>query len=295
MYALATDRTESPRRYTIDGAELSREQIVHKCLHLVKYIAGRLAVSLPSSVELDDLVGEGMYGLLEAIEKYDASRGVKFETYAIIRIHGAMLDALRALDWVPRAIRRKTRELEQVREALERDFERVPTQAEIARRLGVSVDELHRLLSNNRRSTVVSLEEQISARSDGATLFETIEDESTDVAGDAERAEIRRELLHAIASLPMQQREVVFRRYYCGQSIKEIRLAMGLCESRVSQIHAQGVAGLREHLRGRQADYGFYADGHRETRKYVRKPAKSVKAAIRGIVPASRIATVPAR
>src|ERR1700759_5278840 len=134
--------SRSHRRYVIGGVELSREEIVHKYLHLVKYVAGRISINLPPNVEINDLINDGILGLIDAIEKYDDQRGVKFETYAITRISGAILDALRALDWVPRAVRQKARELERTYQELETQFGRVPTHEEIAERMGVTSKEL---------------------------------------------------------------------------------------------------------------------------------------------------------
>ncbi len=118
----------------IGGVPLSREEIIHKYLHLVKYVAGRISINLPPHVEIDDLINEGILGLIDAISKYDDSRGVKFETYAITRINGAILDALRALDWVPRAVRQKARELERVFVELENRLARVPEDEEVVNR-----------------------------------------------------------------------------------------------------------------------------------------------------------------
>src|SRR5579862_8785559 len=132
----------SSHRYIIGGVELSREEIVHKYLHLVKYVAGRISVNLPPNVELNDLINDGVVGLIDAIEKYDDARGVKFETYAITRIHGAILDALRALDWVPRAVRQRARELERATHDLEVELGRAATEEEVAQRMGMTVKEL---------------------------------------------------------------------------------------------------------------------------------------------------------
>ena len=118
--------SRSPRSYVIGGVELSREEIVHKYLHLVKYVAGRISVNLPPNVEINDLINDGILGLIDAIEKYDDARGVKFETYAITRINGAILDALRSLDWVPRAVRQRARELERTYQELEVELGRAP-------------------------------------------------------------------------------------------------------------------------------------------------------------------------
>src|SRR6202048_153325 len=128
-------------RYVIGGGPLSREEIIHKYLHLVKYVAGRISINLPPNVEINDLINEGILGLIDAINKYDDSRGVKFETYAITRINGAILDALRALDWVPRAVRQKAREMEKVFAELEHRLGRVPEDEEVSASLSITVRE----------------------------------------------------------------------------------------------------------------------------------------------------------
>src|ERR1700759_4970132 len=129
--------SRSHRRYVIGGVELSREEIVHKYLHLVRYVAGRISINLPPNVEINDLINDGILGLIDAIEKYDDERGVKFETYAITRINGAILDALRALDWVPRAVRQRARELEKVYQELEVELGRAATEEEVADNMGL--------------------------------------------------------------------------------------------------------------------------------------------------------------
>ena len=150
--------TRETRRYVIAGAELSREEIVHKYLHLVKYVAGRISINLPPNVEINDLINDGILGLIDAIEKYDDARGVKFETYAITRINGAILDALRALDWVPRAVRQRARELERIYQELEIEYGRAATEEEVATRMGMSVKELDVLMQKIRGTSVLSLE-----------------------------------------------------------------------------------------------------------------------------------------
>src|SRR6185312_5013437 len=154
-------RPDLARRYVIGGVELSREEIVHKYLHLVKYVAGRISVNLPPNVELNDLINDGILGLIDAIEKYDDARGVKFETYAITRINGAILDALRSLDWVPRAVRQRARELERTHQALEIELGRAPKSDEIAERMGLTPKELDHLMQRVRGTSVLSLEEHL--------------------------------------------------------------------------------------------------------------------------------------
>src|ERR1700716_922324 len=146
-------------RYVIGGVELSREEIVHKYLHLVKYVAGRISINLPPHVEINDLINDGILGLIDAIEKYDDARGVKFETYAITRINGAILDALRALDWVPRAVRQRARELDRTLQELEITLGRPATNDEIADRMNVSLKELDILMQKIRGTSLLSLED----------------------------------------------------------------------------------------------------------------------------------------
>src|ERR1700716_2332065 len=145
-------------RYVIGGVELSREEIVHKYLHLVKYVAGRISINLPPHVEINDLINDGILGLIDAIEKYDDERGVKFETYAITRINGAILDALRALDWVPRAVRQRAREPERTYQEHEIELRRAATEDEVAAKMGLTRKELDVLMQKVRGTAVLSLE-----------------------------------------------------------------------------------------------------------------------------------------
>jgi len=223
-------------RAVIDSS-LSREEAVHKYLHLVKYVAGRILVNLPASVDINDLINDGVFGLMDAIEKYDSSRTVKFETYAINRINGAIIDALRSLDWVPRTIRQRARELDRAYEALELELGRAPSRDELALRLRLSPQELDRLLERVRTRSMVPLEAA------GAVL-----DDASDVAGELEREELRAELRRAVDALLPQEKVVIRGYYFDGQTLKEIKSALGVSESRVSQIHARAVRRLRQRL-----------------------------------------------
>jgi RNA polymerase sigma factor for flagellar operon FliA len=229
---------------------LTREEAVHKYLHLVKYVAGRISVHLPASVDINDLINDGVFGLMDAIEKYDASRAVKFETYALTRINGAILDALRSLDWVPRTVRQRARELERTHEALELELGRAPSNEELAKRLNLSLRELDRLVQRTRGTSLLSLEEFLPSRSgQQLPLAETLEDKESDVAREIERDELWAELVRAVESLSLQERTVIRRYYFDGQTLKEIKGDLGVSESRVSQIHAQAVVHLRQQLR----------------------------------------------
>lgn len=228
----------------------SREAVIHKYLHLVKYVAGRLSVNLPSNVDINDLINDGVFGLMDAIEKFDDARSVKFETYAITRINGAILDALRSLDWVPRAVRQRGREMDRAFEKLEAELGRDPTDDELAARLNVTVRELDVVRQRARGTSLVSLEEPLpSSGEHELSVGDTIEDSGSDVPGEIEREELRHELVSAVEDLPHPERTVIRRYYFRGDTLKQIKDELGVSESRVSQIHAQAVGHLRQRLR----------------------------------------------
>jgi len=262
------------RRYRINGVECTREEVIHKYLHIVKYVAGKISVSLPPNVELNDLINDGIVGLIDAIEKYDDSRGVKFETYAITRINGAIIDALRALDWVPRAVRQRARELERAYQELEVKLGRVPTDVEVAERLGISIEEYNALLQRVRGTSLLSLEEPLpSEKGYHIPLADTLRDADVDITAPVEQRELRRALIQAVQELPPQERTVISLYYFEGQALKDIKDRLDVSESRVSQIHAQAVIHLRALLRELQADLGFRAGDPTVKQKYVRKPS----------------------
>ncbi len=262
----------SSHRYVIGGVELSREEIVHKYLHLVKYVAGRISVNLPPNVELNDLINDGILGLIDAIEKYDDARGVKFETYAITRINGAILDALRSLDWVPRAVRQRARELERAYQELEAQFGRVPTEDELAEKLGISRKELDTVMQRVRGTAVLSLEEFLpNEKGYEIPLVDTLKDSDNDVTTAVEHREIRSALVRAVEELPPQERTVISLYYFDGLTLKEIKGALNVSESRVSQIHAQAVIHLRQKLRELRSDLGYRDGDPNVKQKYLRK------------------------
>jgi len=240
----------SVRRYTIGGLGLSREEVIHKYLHLVKYVAGRISMNLPSSVDINDLINDGVFGLMDAIEKYDSSRAVKFETYAVTRINGAILDALRSLDWVPRTVRQRAREMDRAAEELEGKLGRAPTSEELAEQLDLSSDEFDEVARRVHGTAVVSLEELLPVRGgEGVTLADTLYDEEGDVTRDLEHDELKAELVQAVESLAPQERTVIELYYFRGRRLREIKGELGVSESRVSQIHSAAVEHLRELLR----------------------------------------------
>ncbi len=266
-------------QYVIAGTAYTRPEVIHRYIHLVKYVAGRISVNLPPNVELNDLINDGVVGLIDAIEKYDDERGVKFETYAITRIHGAIIDALRALDWVPRAVRQKARELERVQHELEAELGHQPSDDEVAARLGVPRRELEALQQKVRATALLSLEERLpSDRGNEIPLMDTLRGDEGDLGAGVEQSEVREALVAAVDSLSHQERTVIKMYYFEGQTLKEIKAILGVSESRVSQIHAQAVIHLRQRLRVLRTDLGFRENDPTIKQKYVRRtpPAPGV-------------------
>jgi RNA polymerase sigma factor for flagellar operon FliA len=267
-----SSRTPTRDRCTIAGLTLTREEIIHKYLHLVKYVAGRISINLPSHVEIHDLVNEGILGLIDAINKYDDSRGVKFETYAITRINGAILDALRALDWVPRAVRQKAREMERIFAELEGKMGRAPDDVEVAAALGIALKDYHTLLLKVRSTSVLSLEEFLpNERGHDVALVDTLKDGGPDPTLLLESTEMKGSLAKAVDSLPPQERTVISLYYFEGLTLKEIKSVLDVSESRVSQIHAQAVIRLRSKLKAMHVEGTFREGDPNVKQKYVRK------------------------
>ena len=239
-------------RYKRATDQAAREELIRKYAPLVKYVAGRLAVGMPPSVELDDLVGYGVFGLMDAIEKYDLSRGNKFETYAVARIRGAILDGLRSLDWAPHSVRQKARELERVYGQLEAKFGRPADDREVAETLGVTLQTLHRTLNDIQGVGLLSLEDLFPAdngRGTGHLSADTLRDDR--VAQPESVAEVndrKRILADAIRNLPEKERLVVSLLYYEELTAKEISEILNVSQSRISQLHSRAILRMRGRL-----------------------------------------------
>ncbi|MBU7596129.1 RNA polymerase sigma factor WhiG [Streptomyces sp. P38-E01] len=236
-------------RYKGTGDENLREQLILHYSPLVKYVAGRVSVGLPPNVEQADFVSSGVFGLIDAIEKFDLDRAIKFETYAISRIRGAMIDELRAMDWIPRSVRQKARAVERAYATLEAALRRTPSEAEVAAEMGVGVEELHSVFSQLSLANVVALEELLHVGAEGGdrlSLMDTLEDTAADNPVEiAEGREVKRLLARAINTLPNREKTVVTLYYYEGLTLAEIGAVLGVTESRVSQIHTKSVLQLR--------------------------------------------------
>jgi RNA polymerase sigma factor for flagellar operon FliA len=230
-----------------------RDRLILTYAPLVKYVAGRLGSGLPAHVDEGDLVSYGLLGLISAIERYDPERDIKFETYAMARIKGAIIDELRALDWVPRSVRSRAREIERAIGELEARLGRAPTDEEIAQKIGISVDELEESLTDISRSSIAALDELWSATGEGdqVSLLDTIEDTSGPRPAEAlDETELREALADAIARLPEREKLVVTLYYYEELTLREIGEVLGVTESRVSQLHTKAVLRLKARLAG---------------------------------------------
>jgi RNA polymerase sigma factor for flagellar operon FliA len=248
----STPLDELWRSYKTTGEARLREQLILHYSPLVKYVAGRVSVGLPSNVEQADFVSSGVFGLIDAIEKFDPDRSIKFETYAITRIRGAMIDELRALDWIPRSVRQKARTVERAYATLEARFHRTPSETEVAAEMDIGIDELHGIFSQLSLANVVALEELLhvgTESGDCLSLIDTLEDRAADNPVEvAEDRELRRLLARAVNTLPEREKTVVTLYYYEGLTLAEIGQVLGVTESRVSQIHTKSVLQLRAKL-----------------------------------------------
>jgi RNA polymerase sigma factor for flagellar operon FliA len=238
--------------YKSTASPQAREVLILHYAPLVKYVASRVATGLPATVEQADLVSYGMFGLIDALDKFDLERKIKFETYAIPRIRGAIIDELRALDWVPRSVRFKAREVEKAYSAVEARERRAPTDREIAEQLGATVDELHEIVTQISFVSVMALDELVSSgreRGEGLSLIDTLADMSAaDPISGIEGSEMRAMLSGAINHLSEREKLVVVLYYFEGLTLAEIGEVLGVTESRVCQIHTKAVGLLRTNL-----------------------------------------------
>jgi len=240
------------QEYLATRSQSAREALILKFAPLVKYVAGRVAIGLPPNVEFDDLVSYGIFGLMDALDKFDPQRGIKFETYAIARIRGAILDGLRGNDWVPRSVRQKARELERACADLENRLGRSATDQEISQVMNLTLDQFQSLLGEVSCTTLTSLDELWLVHSneeESVRVMDLVRDpESNDPIRLVETEEVKRQLSDAIAKLPERERLVVALYYYEGLTLKEIGEILDISESRVSQIHTKAVFRLRGRL-----------------------------------------------
>ena len=242
------------KRYKNSGDERARERLVVAYSPLVKYVAGRIGTSLPGHVDEGDLISYGLTGLISAIERFDLTREIKFETYAVTRIRGAIIDELRTLDWVPRSVRARARDIERANQRLEAKLQRAPSDEEMAAELGISVAEFNESLVQISTSTLVALDELWStsdSSGDQVSLLDTIADRgAADPQAVVDQGELRDRIADAISALPEREKLVVALYYYENLTLREVGEVLGVTESRVSQLHTKAVLRLRSKLSG---------------------------------------------
>ena len=230
------------------NSQKTKEKLILNYLPLVKYIAGRVAIRLPSHIDINDLISSGVIGLINAIEHYDPKFKTKFETYAIIRIRGAIIDELRSLDWVPRSMREKFCAVQKAHVELEQKFGRPATETEVAEHLSISFEDLNEILNDERYVSFLSLDEIINLKENGNKAISVINSvPDTKQASPLDNAEFneQKELLaETIKRLPEQEKLVIILYYYEGLMLKEIGQVLNISESRVSQIHTKALLRL---------------------------------------------------
>ena len=239
------------RNYRVQKDPMIRDYFVRQYAPLVRYVAGKVAVGMPGSVEFDDLVGYGVFGLFDAIEKFDPTKHVKFKTYAVTRIRGAIFDELRSNDWVPRSVRQKAREVEDTVRQLEANLGRSATDIELAQEMNLSLKEFQDLLLRISSTSVMSLNDlwHSGEDSDRISIAETIESPSSlNPDTIVERDEIKRVMLEALKELPEKEQRVLVLYYYEDLTLREIGEVLEVTESRVSQLHTKAILRLRSKL-----------------------------------------------
>jgi RNA polymerase sigma factor for flagellar operon FliA len=227
-----------------------REKLILRYLHLVKYVVSRLPITLPVSIAAEDLISYGTMGLMEAVERFDPDRGLKFETYAVTRIRGSIIDQLRFQDWIPRGVRKRSRELGEAMMRLEERLGRTPNDEELAAELGVTKTKLQSMLAESN-NLVLSLDDTYGNDGSGnnVSLIDLVEDHnSPDPQGEFEAEELRRRLAEAIDSLPEREKLLIALYYHENMTLKEIGEIISVSESRVCQLHAQAILRLRNKL-----------------------------------------------
>jgi len=239
------------QKRALNTRKLSREQLILEHAPLIKYIAHRIALRVPPHIEVQDLIDAGVVGLIDAIEKYDPSKDVKFKTYAEFRIRGAIFDELRSLDWVPRSVRKMINKLEEAYVILEQQLGRPATDEEVADEMDLKMEDFHQLLRQASGVSLVSIDQTLSNDNCGKTLLEVTEDAPDKTPFDHFTTnETKKLIAKAINNLPEKERLVISLYYYEELTMKEIGKVLNLTESRVSQIHTKAILRLRGRLKG---------------------------------------------
>ena len=230
-----------------------RDKIIVQYIYLIKYVLGRIKGSFPSIYTMDDITGYGIEGLIDAIEKYSPDKGARFETYAIMRIRGTIIDKIRSEDWIPRSVRKKMKDVREATETLRKQLGRVPTSTEVGQVLGIEKEKVDTILSYN--TTVSSIYEKRGNTDDSTEIIDSIEDTNTTAPLEKlEEKDTKTELQNALKSLPERERTIMVLYYQKNMTLKEIGETIEVSESRVCQIHAQAIMKLKNILVGKRTE-----------------------------------------
>ncbi len=243
---MAVDKDKLWSEYSLNRSAELREQLIIEYAPLVKLVAGKLSMYLGYNVEFDDLVGYGVFGLIDAIDKFDYGKGVKFETYASLRIRGAILDQIRKMDWIPRTVRQKQKELDNAYRKIEDETGRPATDEQVAEELGISMDELDEIQNETKVSNIISLDEymdQGEVRVEPRADKDYMQPEKV-----VEKAELKRLLLEVLQTLTDKEKKVITLYYYEDLTLKEISRVLEVSESRVSQLHSKALVKMKQRL-----------------------------------------------
>jgi RNA polymerase sigma factor FliA len=245
-------------KYTEDKTNKEiRDRIIVQYIYLIKYVVGRLRISLPSSIATDDIAGYGVEGLIDAIDRFIPSRGVRFETYALMRVRGAIIDRIRSQDWVPRGTQRRFKKIQNTILKLQLKLGRTPTTAEIAVEIESTKEKVESTMAEMESNTLVSLYDSRDSSSDSLEIIDTIQDvNSPDPLNQLESKDIKKELSNALSKLPERERMILALYYHENMTLKEIGEAITISESRVCQLHAQAIMKLRKLLMTRELNVG---------------------------------------
>lgn len=242
-----TNQIELWKQYSDSKDPAIREKLIIEYAHLVKFVAGRLNIYFGSNVEYDDLVGFGVFGLIDAIDKFDLNKGVKFETYASLRIRGSIIDSIREMDWVPRSLRQKNKELEKVYAELENQLGHSASDKEVADKMGIKLDDFYKLINDVSVSSMVSLEDFLEQNYEvGVDVPNTNKDDRPE--SHIEMVELKDILGDAIDKLPEKEKNVISLYYFEELTLKEISAIMKVSESRISQLHTKAIFRLKGKL-----------------------------------------------
>lgn len=233
------------KKYKKTNDKKIKEQLIVEYIPLVKIVAGRMYNFYGSKIDFEDLIGYGVLGLIDSIEKFDLSKNIKFETYAQIRIKGTIIDNIRKLDWIPRSLRKKSKDVQNAMLELENKLGHSPTNKELAKHMNMSINEIEDLLSDISTFNVISLEDTLKGKNEGGIYVKSKEDGPEDII---EKKEVKEILVKAIEHLPDKEQLVISLYYYDELTYKEIGHILGLSESRISQIHSKSILEIKNFL-----------------------------------------------